>query len=134
LQDIFSCLYREYKEAHKKGSAEKIRVRRSLSYNSITHLYFFAESFGPKKNGAPQVQKILDEYTEFFKAARARKCLYVTIELLWVAEQHQDKNNIPLLKNLCDLIKNANRDEPRLKVCIVTTNKAVAANVSEQFF
>jgi hypothetical protein len=137
LDNPFSNLYEDYE----KDSVEKIRVRAKLSNNSITRLYFFAKRFDLDKNGAPRVQKISDEYaeliskeyTEFFKAAQANKCLYVTIELLWVPEKHQDKDNKPLLENLCDVIKNANKDEPSLKVCIVTKSDAAAAHILNQF-
>jgi hypothetical protein len=129
LHNIFFDLYRIYEEK----PINKIRMRSVLSNKKVTHLYFFAERLDLDKNGAPQVKKILKEYAEFFKAARTKKCLYVTIELLWVPEKTQDKDNEPLLENLCGVIKSANKDEPGLKVCIVTTSSAAGGHIFKQF-
>jgi hypothetical protein len=125
----FSYLYGEYES----GRAGKVGVRGVLSDNSVTRLYFFAEKFGLDKHGFSQVQEISDEYAEFFKAARGRKCLYVTIELLWVPEKHKHKDNIFLLDKLCAEIKKANKMEPQLKVCLVTPNKGAGDYISRQF-
>jgi hypothetical protein len=116
------------KSAAPGAAVSRVGPRRMLGSQTKTHLYFFARPC-PLKNGLPDGALIAGEYAALFDEARRHQCELVTFEVL-SETRGQEKR---LVAALSAAIIAARALAPKLKVRIVTRNKAIRDGVQACF-